>query len=117
MKLVPSQAEDAYIAAKTYANSIIIEGKTFQGRRKADFIINPREISDVTVTGNEQPSRNNGYTRELIANAIAAEYGCIITEHKKDATTVMTYTLKKKGILPLVERLQQPAAEKKGGVA
>ena len=97
VKLVPSQAEDAYIAAKTYANSIIIEGKTFQGRRKADFIINPREISDVTVTGNEQPSRDNGYTRELIANAIAAEYGCIITEHKKDATTVMTYTLKKKG--------------------
>ena len=95
--LVPNEEEDAYVDAKTYANSIIVEGITFQGRRKADFIINPREISDVTVTGNEQPSRDNGYTRELIANAIAAEYGCIITEHKKDATTVMTYTLKKKG--------------------
>lgn len=95
--LVPKENEDDYIAAKTYANSVVIEGKTFQGRRKADFIINPRNINDVTVTGNEQPSRDNGYTRELIANAIAAEYGCIITEHKKDATTVMTYTLKKKG--------------------
>ena len=94
--LVPKENEDDYIAAKTYANSVVIEGKTFQGRRKADFIINPRNINDATVKGNEQPWRANGYTAGLIAGHISAEYGCIISDHYVDGGS-MVYMLKKKG--------------------
>lgn len=63
--LVPPATDDAddktYIDAKTYVQAIVIEGITFQGTRKADFTILPRDIKDVTASGNEQPWTDDGY--------------------------------------------------------
>lgn len=97
--LVPpadEQDDSTYIYAKTYVQALVIEGISFQGTRKADFVIKPRNISDVTVSGNEQPWQAAGYTADDIAELIAAEYDCIVTEHSGDGVE-MTYTLKKKG--------------------
>lgn len=63
--LVPPATDDAddktYIDAKTYVQAIVIEGISFQGTRKADFTILPRDIKDVTASGNEQPWTEDGY--------------------------------------------------------
>lgn len=88
--LVPNEEEDAYIAAKTYANSVIVEGITFQGRRKADFIINPRNINDCTVNGTSATYRTSGYTANDIAEMVSVEYGCIITEHNATNAYILT---------------------------
>lgn len=89
--LVPPASDDAddktYIDAKTYVQAIVIEGITFQGTRKADFIINPRDIKDVTASGNEQPWRAEGYTPEDIKNLIELQYFC--TTHADPANPVL----------------------------
>lgn len=105
-RMVPATPENNYIDARTYVNSIIIEGITFQGTRMADFVINPRNINDCIVKGNEQPYNADGYDSLQIVNLIAAEYGCIVAEHNVNGAS-MTYTLKKKGDTEL------PADEKR----
>jgi hypothetical protein len=78
--LVPPASDDAddktYIDAKTYVQAIVIEGISFQGTRKADFTILPRDIKDVTASGNEQPWREAGYTPEQIKDLIKLIYYC-----------------------------------------
>lgn len=89
--LVPPATDDAddktYIDAKTYVQAIVIEGITFQGTRKADFTILPRDIKDVTASGNEQPWRAEGYTPEDIKNLIELQYFC--TTHANPANPVL----------------------------
>ncbi len=89
--LVPPASDDAndktYIDAKTYVQAIVIEGISFQGTRKADFTILPRDIKDVTASGNEQPWRAEGYTPEDIKNLIELQYFC--TTHADPANPVL----------------------------
>lgn len=78
--LVPPANDDpddkTYIDAKTYSNALVIEGITFAGTEKADFVILPRDIKDVTVDGNVQPYTADGYDAAAIEALISAVYNC-----------------------------------------
>ena len=74
----PADPDDdkTYIDAKTYSNALVIEGITFAGSEKADFVILPRDIKDVTVDGNVQPYTAGGYDAAAIEALISAVYNC-----------------------------------------
>ncbi len=74
----PADPDDdkTYIDAKTYSNALVIEGITFAGTEKADFVILPRDIKDVTVDGNVQPYTAGGYDAAAIEALISAVYNC-----------------------------------------
>lgn len=87
--LVPPASDDddsTYVSAKTYVQALVIEGISFQGTRKADFTILPRDIKDVTVSGNEQPWREAGYTPAQIEDLIKLVYEC--SKHGTDTTLI-----------------------------
>lgn len=87
--LVPPVSDDddsTYVSAKTYVQALVIEGISFQGTRKADFTILPRDIKDVTVSGNEQPWREAGYTPAQIEDLIKLVYEC--SKHGTDTTLI-----------------------------
>lgn len=68
--------DGTYTNAKTYSNAITITGigGYYTGTRKADFVINPRSINDVTVTGNTQAYTGTAYTADQISAAIVLTY-------------------------------------------
>lgn len=98
-RMVPVSEQNNYTDAKTYVSSIIIEGITFQGVRRADFTINPRNITDCQVTGNSIKFSDlpaGGINAQQIADRIAMTYECAVVEHHLTATGKNVYTLKKK---------------------
>lgn len=117
--LVPPATDDpddkTYIDAKTYVEALVIEGISFQGIRKANFVILPRDIKDVTATGNVQPWTADGYSPVSIENTtnpdesivgiedlIELVYNC--TNHENPANPI----LKKYGEEPLLDENNQP---------
>ena len=94
--LPPSDDDDStYVSAKTYVQALVIEGISFQGTRKVDFTILPRDIKDVNVSGNEQPWVAAGYTPDDIEDLIKLVYYC--QTHSTDTALTKYDPTTKKG--------------------
>lgn len=94
--LPPSDDDDStYVSAKTYVQALVIEGISFQGTRKVDFTILPRDIKDVDVSGNEQPWVAAGYAPDDIEDLIELVYYC--QTHGTDTTLTKYDPTTKKG--------------------
>ena len=95
----PISAEDdsTYVSAKTYHGALVIEGITFQGTRKADFTILPRDIKDVVVkdSTNILNWREQGYTPAQIADTLLLVYNCLT--HNSDTLLTKYNATTKKG--------------------
>ena len=95
----PVSADDdsTYVSAKTYHGALVIEGITFQGTRKADFTILPRDIKDVVVkdSTNILNWREQGYTPAQIADTLLLVYNCLM--HNSDTLLVKYDDATKKG--------------------
>ena len=109
-----------YINAKTYNNAITITGiGNYTGERKADFVINPRNINDASYSGNRLTFIEAGYTTAEIAESIILTYGNIPLT--KGATgdytiTVTDGTYKNPGTYPGVIKLTAVEGEGKNYV-
>ena len=95
----PVSADDdsTYVSAKTYHGALVIEGITFQGTRKADFTILPRDIKDVVVkdSTNILNWREQGYTPAQIADTLLLVYNCLT--HNSDTLLTKYNATTKKG--------------------
>ncbi len=95
----PVSADDdsTYVSAKTYHGALVIEGITFQGTRKADFTILPRDIKDVVVkdSTNILKWRAEGYTPAQIADTLLLVYNCLT--HNSDTLLTKYNATTKKG--------------------
>ena len=94
----------SYINANTYSEAITITGiGDYAGVRKENFTIEPRNINDVTVTGNSFAYTGSAIEATTISGAITLTYGGA-TLSKADggdySITVATGTYKDPGTYP-----------------
>ena len=67
--------DGTYLNAMRYVGVITIAGAgNYTGTRNVDFTIAPRNISDVTVTGNSKPHTGSEYSTTDISEAITLTY-------------------------------------------
>ena len=82
------------VNADTYVEEIVITGKgNYGGMRYADFIIAPRHINDVTVSGNNQVFIPAGYSTDDIINGITLSYNTSTLARTTDPTNTKDYTV------------------------
>lgn len=86
--------DGTYTNAKTYNNAIIITGiGNYRDTRKSNFVISPRNINDVTVSGNTKVYTEAGYTVDDIKASIVLKYTYNTTTKQLEAGETKDYTI------------------------